>query len=105
MVPGGAGTMAALRIYVKNGRDLRELVRYQKQEEPEKEGEPDVLSWEHKRANPLGPYWEKLQATLSLGQRNGCIFRTGFGGCNRIARNLVPTGAVSKPSKGIIYPF
>lgn len=51
----GADAMAKLRIYVKNGGDLWDLVAYQKAEEPEPPEEPDVLScqtmlsWEHKK--------------------------------------------------------
>ena len=82
----GAAAMAKLRIYVKNGGGLRELVAYQKAEEPETPEEPDVLSckallsWEHKMTNPLGAYWEKLQATVSLGTKKRVYFQSGIWG-------------------------
>lgn len=82
----GAEAMAKLRIYVKNGGDLRELVKEQTKKEEGKPEEAEVLSckamlnWEHKHANPLGPYWEKLQATVSMGTKKRVYFQTGIWG-------------------------
>lgn len=82
----GAGAMAKLRIYVKNGRDLLELVRYQKKKGKKEEVEKEVLSFEAIRSSEgetrgmLGKYFEILQARTSLLAKKQVYFQSQIWG-------------------------
>ena len=69
----GAGKMARLRAYYYNGGDMLELVRYQKEEQPQAVGgeksflsPTDVMRSEKNRHYELGKYIASMQGKLSL---------------------------------------
>jgi hypothetical protein len=69
----GAGKMARLRAYYYNGGDMLELVRYQKEEQPQAVGgeksflsPTEVMRSEKNRHYELGKYIASMQGKLSL---------------------------------------
>lgn len=68
----GADSLSHIRIYWKNGGDMPELVKRQKEEETEENEEDEkyfsaseILSWEKKHSKTNGKYIEALQASIS----------------------------------------
>ena len=68
----GAGSLAHIRIYWKNGGDMLELVKQQKErgkegrEEDEKySSASEILPWEKKHSKTNGKYIEVLRASIS----------------------------------------
>lgn len=68
----GADNLAQIRIYWKNGGDMLELVKQQKDREKERREEEEkyfsaseILSWEKKHSKTNGKYIEALQASIS----------------------------------------
>lgn len=68
----GADSLSHIRIYWKNGGDMLELVKRQKEEETEESEEAEkyfsaseILSWEKKHSKTNGKYIEALQASIS----------------------------------------
>ena len=68
----GADSLAHIRIYWKNGGDMLELVKQQKEREKEEREEDEkyfsaseILSWEKKHSKTNGKYIEALQASIS----------------------------------------
>lgn len=68
----GADKLSRLRIYLKNGGDMQELVQMQGRKNAEGKAEEEtyfssseILSWEKKHSKTNGKYIEALQASIS----------------------------------------
>lgn len=73
--------MAQMRAYYLNGRDMLELVRYQKRELPKAAGAEyeiltsiDVIRSERNRHGQLGKYMDTLQHSISIDTKKKAYF-------------------------------
>ena len=81
----GADKMAQLRAYYRNGGDMLELVRYQKQVMPKAAGAEEIIytasemmRQEKKRRDALGKYYETIHHSISLQDRKKIYFRSNL---------------------------
>ena len=81
----GADSLSHIRIYWKNGGDMLELVKQQKDggtgEEQEEEryfSASEILSWEKKHSRANGKYIEALRASISSEISGKLLFRSAI---------------------------
>lgn len=83
----GAANMCQLRAYEKNGGDMLELVRYQKQEQPKAVGREyevlsadQVLKSEKNRHKELGKYTEAVSHSMTMQSKKTVYFNAHIWG-------------------------
>lgn len=83
----GAANMSQLRAYEKNGGDMLELVRYQKQEQPKADGieykvlsADQVLKSEKNRHKELGKYTEAISHSMAMQSKKTVYFNAHIWG-------------------------
>jgi len=81
----GAGQMARLRVYYKNGGDMLELVRYQKKAQPLAAGAEEVIfssaeiiRQETVRHDRIAKYYNAMNHSISLQNRKQLYFSSQF---------------------------
>ena len=81
----GADSLSHIRIYWKNGGDMLELVKQQKdggtgekQEEERYFSASEILSWEKKHSRANGKYIEALRASISSEISGKLLFRSAI---------------------------
>lgn len=71
----GANGIAKLRIYLKNGGKIKDLLKGKNKEEKEKEelGVRDIINWEKRTSKKNGKYVDAIQAKVSPSIQERCI--------------------------------
>lgn len=83
----GADKIAQIRIYWKNGGDMLEIVRWQKEEKITEKTEEEkyfssseIIAWEKKHSKANGKYIEALQASINSQISAKIFFNTSIAG-------------------------